>query len=178
MNTAPLSPATVKRLAGSSPDGGGQNLLYRRVPLLLTAMYWVPIFRAVGRSWPCPGREGARPQILMSGGWVAFPQPQVYKFKTKQNWFLIFYIAELSPEGKVPSLSLFRCWAKELHFLRRRSIIAQDVRARPVGGAGGGADWGGSFPRLQAGCMVFHVLLFLLAKLGCAVLSLIQMYLC
>ena len=76
MNTAPLSPATVKRLAGSSPDGGGQNLLYRRVPLLLTAMYWVPIFRAVGRSWPCPGREGARPQILMSGGWVAFPQPK------------------------------------------------------------------------------------------------------
>ena len=25
----------------------------------------------------------------------------------------------------MPSLSLFRCWAKELHFLRRRSIIAQ-----------------------------------------------------
>ena len=101
-----------------------------------------------------------------------FPRTKLYKFKTNQIGYFSFLIAGLPPtEGSARRV-------KGVQFLKRRSIIAQDVRARPVGGAGGGADWGGSFPGLQAGCMVFHVLLFLLAKLGCAVLSLIQMYLC
>ena len=101
-----------------------------------------------------------------------FPRTKLYKFKTNQIGYFSFLIAGLPPtEGSARR-------AKGVQFLKRRSIIAQGVRARPVGGAGGGADWGGSFPRLQGGCMVFHVLLFLLAKLGCAVLSLIQMYLC
>ena len=101
-----------------------------------------------------------------------FPRTKLYKFKTNQIGYFSFLIAGLPPtEGSARR-------AKGVQFLKKRSIIAQGVRARPVGGAGGGADWGGSFPRLQAGCMVFHVLLFLLAKLGCAVLSLIQMYLC
>ena len=64
----------------------------------------------------------------------SFPRTKLYKFKTNQIGYFSFLIAGLPPtEGSARR-------AKGVQFLKRRSIIAQGVRARPVGGAGGGAD--------------------------------------
>ena len=83
-----------------------------------------------------------------------FPRTKLYKFKTNQIGYFSFLIAGLPPtEGSARR-------AKGVQFLKRRSIIAQGVRARPVGGAGGGADWN-IISQPARRLYGFYVLLFL-----------------